>query len=72
MKFKQGDKLTWKLFQEGCAEIENRCNKQILNEEENCMPQMFHTYEECVEYFKGKGYLTIDEFNNKMKEKYNS
>lgn len=71
MKFKQGDTLNWKLFQECCGEIERNCHKHIINENNNDIPQKFQTYEECVEYFKKNGYLTIEEFNNKMREKYN-
>ena len=67
MKFREGDKLTWKLFLEACKEVDNA--NSIITESIDSQLS-FSSIEEAEKYFRSLGGVTVEEFNNKVKEMY--
>lgn len=67
MKFKSGDILTKKLFLEACNEIDEKCKKL---DEGVQMPSSFSSAKEAEQYFRSIGGITIEEFDNKIKEEF--
>lgn len=68
MKFHKDDKLTRKLFLEACKEVDEKY-KNNLNEDVH-MPSSFSTIEEAEKYFRSVGGITVEEFEQKKREKY--
>lgn len=71
MKFYGPEDLTDENFEKFCQEIDEirkRGHDNILNE--SSTPQ-FTTVEEAVNYYHKFGALTFEEWENKMRDKYN-
>jgi len=66
----KGDVLTWKKFVEISEEIKKNANNSIVKESLENLPTSFSSMQEAEEFFRKRGGITMEEFENKMREEY--